>query len=111
MSTAAVVARIATQYSDKGSKAAQKDIARLTKKFEAFGKKAQKSFKLAIVATAALSVKIGKDAVQAAIDDSKSQLILANAMINATNATKDQVAAAEDYIEKTMFRVNVADEE
>ena len=111
MSTAAVVARIATQYSDKGSKAAQKDIARLTKKFEAFGKKAQKSFKIAIVATAALAVKIGKDAVQAAIDDSKSQLILANAMINATNATKDQVAAAEDYIEKTMFRVNVADEE
>ena len=111
MSSAAVLARIATQYSDKGSKAAQKDIARLTKKFEAFGKKAQKSFKLAIVATAALSVKIGKDAVQAAIDDSKSQLILANAMVNATNATKDQVAAAEEYIERTMFRVNVADEE
>ena len=111
MSTAAVVARIATQYSDKGSKAAQKDIARLTKKFEAFGKKAQKSFKLAIVATAALSVKIGKDAVQAAIEDQKSQVILAEAMRKSTGATEEAIKAAEDYIKATMFRVNVADEE
>jgi hypothetical protein len=111
MSTAAVIARIATQYSDKGSKAAQKDIARLTKKFEAFGKKAQKSFKLAIVATAALSVKIGKDAVQAAIEDQKSQVILAQAMMNTTGATREAIDAAEAYIEKTMFRVNVADEQ
>ena len=111
MSTAAVLARIATQYSDKGSKAAQKDIAKLTKKFEAFGKKAQKSFKLAIVATAALSIKIGKDAVEAAIADNKSQLILADAMRNTTGATEEAIAAAEAYIEKTMFRVHVADEE
>jgi hypothetical protein len=32
MATGAVLARILTQYSDKGSKAAQKDIAKLTKK-------------------------------------------------------------------------------
>ena len=111
MSTAAVVARIATQYSDKGSKAAQKDIARLTKKFEAFGKKAQKSFKLAIVATAVLAVKIGKDAVQAAIEDNKSQLILADAMRVSTGATEEAIKAAEDYIKATMFRTHFADEE
>jgi len=111
MSTAAVVARIATQYSDKGSKAAQKDIARLTKKFEAFGKKAKKSFGLAITATAALAVKIGKDAVQAAIEDNKSQLILADAMRVSTGATEEAIKAAEDYIKATMFRTHVADEE
>jgi hypothetical protein len=111
MSTGAVVARILTQYSDKGSKQAQKDIAKLGKQIDAFGKKAAKSFKIAIVATAALSVKIGKDAVEAAIEDSKSQLVLANAMRNTTGATQQAIDSAEAYIEKTMFRVNVADEQ
>jgi hypothetical protein len=98
MSTGAVVARILTQYSDKGSKAAQKDIAKLGKQIDAFGKKAAKSFKLAVVATAALSVKIGKDAVQAAIEDAKSQVVLANAMMSTTGATNESIAAAEKYI-------------
>jgi hypothetical protein len=111
MATGAVLARILTQYSDKGSKAAVKDIARLTKKFDDFGKKAAKSFGIAITATAALSVKIGKDAVNAAIEDSKSQVILAQAMMNTNGATKEAIASAEDYIKATMFRVNVADDE
>jgi hypothetical protein len=108
--TGAVIARILTQYSDKGSKAAQKDIARLTKKFDDFGKRAKKSFGIAIAATATLAIKISKDAVEAAIEDSKSQAQLALAMQNTTGATKEAIAAAEDYIEKTMLRVNVADE-
>ena len=111
MAVGAVVARILTQYSDKGSKAAQKDIAKLGKKIDDFGKKAAKSFQLAIVATAALSIKIGKDAVDAAIEDSKTQAVLANAMYNTTGATYAQIAAAEDYIKATMFRVNVADDQ
>jgi hypothetical protein len=111
MATGAVLARILTQYSDKGSKAAVKDIARLTKKFDDFGKKARKSFAIAITATAALSIKIGKDAVDAAIEDSKSQAILAQAMMNTNGATKEAILAAEDYIKTTMFRVNVADDE
>ena len=111
MATGAVLARILTQYSDKGSKAAQKDIAKLTKKFDDFGKKAAKSFKIAITATAALAVKIGTDAVQAAIDDSKSQVILANALKTTANANGQLTTEAEAYIEATMFRVNVADEQ
>ena len=111
MATGAVIARILTQYSDKGSKAAQKDIARLTKKFDDFGKRARKSFALAITATAALSVKIGTDAVQAAIDDAKSQVVLANALKSVTDASGKLNAQAESYIKTTMFRVNVADEQ
>jgi hypothetical protein len=111
MATGAVLARILTQYSDKGSKAAIKDIARLTKKFDAFGKKAAKSFGIAITASAALAIKIGKDSVSAAIEDSKSQAVLAQAMMNTNGATKEAIASAEDYIKATMFRVNVADEE
>jgi len=111
MAVGAVVARILTQYSDKGSKAAQKDIARLTKKFDDFGKKAKKSFALAITATAALSVKIGTEAVQAAIEDSKSQVVLANALKSTADASGKLTAQAEEYIKTTMFRVNVADEQ
>lgn len=111
MAVGAVIASILTQYSDKGSKEAQKDIARLTKKFDDFGRKAKKSFGIAIAATATLAIKIGKDAVAAAIEDSKTQLVLANAMANSTGATEELIAAAEEYIKKTMFRVNVADDE
>ena len=111
MATGAVLARILTQYSDKGSKAAQKDIARLTKKFDDFGKKAAKSFKIAVVASAALAVKIGTESVNAAIQDSKSQIILANALKTTANATGKLTQEAEDYVKATMFRVNVADDQ
>jgi hypothetical protein len=111
MATGAVIARILTQYSDKGSKAAQKDIARLTKKFDDFGKRAKKSFALAITATAALSVKIGTEAVQAAIDDSKSQVVLANALKATADASGKLTAQSEEYIKATMFRTNTADEQ
>ena len=109
MATGAVVARIITQYSDKGSKAARKDIDKLGKQFDAFAKKTRKSFAIAIAASAALTIKIGKDAVEAAIEDSKSQLVLANAMMNTTGATKEAIAAAEDYVRITQFRVNQSD--
>ena len=111
MSAGAVVARILTQYSDKGSKQAQKDIAKLGRKIDDFGKKAAKSFALAVTATAALSIKIGTEAVQAAIEDAKSQAVLANALKATGNASGELTAASERYIEATMFRVNVADEQ
>ena len=111
MAVGAVIARILTQYSDKGSKQAQKDLVKLGKKFDDFGKKAAKSFGIAITATAALSVKIGTEAVQAAIEDAKSQAILANALRTTGNASGELTAASEAYIKATMFRVNVADEQ
>jgi len=71
MATGAIVARILTQYSDKGSKAAQKDIANLGKKFDAYSKKAVKAFGLVAAAATVAAVKIGKDAVMAASDVSQ----------------------------------------
>ena len=59
MAQGAVVARILSQYSDKGSKAAQKDIAKLGQKIDAFGRKATKSFAALGVASAAFAVKLG----------------------------------------------------
>jgi hypothetical protein len=51
MAVGAVVARILTQYSDKGSKAAQKDINKLGKNIDGFAKKATKAFGLAAAAS------------------------------------------------------------
>ena len=71
MATGAVVARILTQYSDKGSKAAAKDIQKLGAKFDAYSKKAVKSFGLVAAAATAAAITIGKDAVMAASDVSQ----------------------------------------
>ena len=68
MATGAVVARILTQYSDKGSKAAQRDIAKLGKNFDAFAKKSARAFGIAAVASAAALAKISKDSIMAASD-------------------------------------------
>ena len=75
MAIGAVVARILTQYSDKGSKAAQKDIAKLGRKFDDFAKKTTRAFGLAAAAVGAFAIKVGKDAVAAAIADQKSQVL------------------------------------
>lgn len=111
MAVGAVVARILTQYSDKGSKAAQKDIAKLGKNFDNFAKKTAKAFAVAGAAVGAFALKIGKDAVQAAIADQKSQALLANSLRNTTGATDAAIASVESYISKLQVQVGVADDE
>lgn len=111
MAVGAVVARILTQYSDKGSKAAQKDIAKMGKNFDAFAKKVTKAFAVAGAAVAAFAIKVGKDAVQAAMADQKSQAILANSLRNTTGATNAAIASVEAYISKLQVQVGVADDE
>ena len=107
MATAAVVARILTQYSDVGSKAAQKDIARLEKKISAFGKKAVKSFAIAGAATAAYAVKLGIDAVKGAAADEKQQAALATALRNTTGATDAAIKANQEYLDSLELQVAI----
>ena len=71
MAVGTVIARIASQYSDKGSKAAQKDLMKLGKQFDAYAKKATRAVGLVAVAAASAAVKIGKDSVMAASDVSQ----------------------------------------
>ena len=105
--TGAVIARIISQYSDKGTKAAQKDIAKLGKKIDAFGKKAFKSFGLATTAAAALAIKIGKDAVQGAMEDEKQQASLALALKNTTGATQSAIEANSKYLDSLELQVAI----
>ena len=111
MAVGAVVARILTQYSDKGSKAATKDINKLGKSFDGFAKKSAKAFGLAALAAGAFAVKIGKDAVQAAIADQKSQVLLANSLRNTVGASDDAIAGVERHITALQKQFSVADDE
>ena len=77
-----IIERIITVYNDKGSKQALKDLKKLEKQFAAAGKKIAKAFAVATVATAAFAVKVGVDAVKAAMEDQKSQALLANTLRN-----------------------------
>ena len=101
MAIGAVTARIITQYSDKGSKAAARDINKLGKNFDKFAGKVAKSFAIAAAASAAFAVKIGVDSVKAAIADEKSQTLLANSLRNTTGATDAAIAATEAFIDQT----------
>jgi hypothetical protein len=109
MAVGSIVARILTQYSDKGSKAATKDINKLGKNFDAFARKALKSFGIAAAASAAFAVKMGIDSVKAALEDQKSQVVLANSLRNTVGATDSAIAAVEEYISKQQLLVNVSD--
>lgn len=111
MAVGSIVARILTQYSDKGSKAAQKDITKLGKNIDAFAKKSARAFGVAAVASAAFAAKIGKDAIDAAIADQKSQALLANSLRNTTGATDEAIASVETYVTALQKQFSVVDDD
>ena len=111
MAVGSIVARILTEYSDKGTKQATKDIAKMEKKFGDFANKAAKSFGLAALAAGAFAVKVGFDAVKAATEDQKSQALLANSLRNTVGATDAAIAATEAYITQMQAEFGVADDQ
>ena len=111
MAIGSVIARIITQYSDKGSKTAQRDIAKLGKQFDDFGKKAFKAFAVASTAAAAFAIKIGKDAVEGAIEDQKAQASLALALRNTTDASDAVIASTVQYLDKLELATGVNNNE
>ena len=111
MATGAIIARIITQYSAKGSKQAQKDITKLGKDFDKFAKRTVKAFGVAAAASAAFATKVGVDAVRAAMDDQKSQALLASTLRNTVGATDAAIASTEQYITALQKEVSVADDD
>jgi hypothetical protein len=111
MAVGSIVARILTQYSDKGSKAATKDINKLGKSFDKFSRRSAKAFGVAAAASAAFAIKIGTDAVQAAIADQKSQALLATSLRNTTGATDGAIAGTETYITAMQKQFSVVDDD
>jgi len=96
---------------NKKLKAANGDVEASAHGLEKFGKVAGAAFLAAAAAAGAYAVKIGVDGVKAAIADEQSQLKLATALENATGATKAQIAATEDSIDKMARATGVADDQ
>ena len=111
MATGAVIARIISQYSDKGSKEAAKDIKRLGQNIDNFGRNATKAFGLATVATAGFAAKLGVDAVQAAMADQKQQASLALALRNTAGATQEAIDANSKYLDSLELQVAIDNEQ
>jgi hypothetical protein len=111
MAVGAIVARILTQYSDKGTKQATKDISKMEKKFGDFANKSAKAFGLAALAAGAFAAKVGYDAVKAAMEDQKSQVLLANSLRNTVGATDAAIAATEEYITAMQAEFGIADDQ
>ena len=95
---------------NKKLKAANGDVENSATQLEKFGKVAGAAFLAAAAAAGAYAVKIGVDGVKAALADEQSQVKLASALENATNATKAQIAATEDSIDKMARATGVADD-
>jgi hypothetical protein len=95
---------------NKKLKAANSDVETSASGLEKFGKVAGAAFLAAAAAAGAYAVKIGVDGVKAALADEQSQVKLASALENATNATKAQIAATEDSIDKMARATGVADD-
>jgi phage-related protein len=95
---------------NKKLKAANGDVEKSASGLEKFGKVAGAAFLAAAAAAGAYAVKIGVDGVKAALADEQSQVKLASALENATKATKAQIAATEDSIDKMARATGVADD-
>lgn len=96
---------------NKNLKSADKDVSSFGDKLKEFGKKAAVAFAAAAAAAGAYAVKLAVDGVKAAIEDEKAQESLRRTIVNVTGATEAQVAATEDFIEKTALATGVADDQ
>jgi hypothetical protein len=102
-----VVARILSEYDAKGTRAARKDLEVLQKNFHDFGKKAVEAFALA----GAAGIAFAASSVKLAMEDQKSQAILANVLKNTTGANDAAIKSAEKYINATQLRLGINDNE
>jgi hypothetical protein len=88
---------------------ADNDVKGFSGNLKKYGKMAAGAFVAAGAAAGAYAIKIGIEGVQAAIEDEKSQKLLAKALQNTTNATDSQIASTEKYITATQLRYGVSD--
>jgi hypothetical protein len=90
---------------------ADKETRSFTNKLDDALKVGAAAFLAVGAAAATMAIKIGVDAVKAAIEDEKAQISLAQTLRNTTKATDQQIAAVEDYIDKTARATGVTDDQ
>jgi len=94
---------IITSFADKGISAAEKAFGKFGKTGVAVG--------AAFAASTALVVAGLTNAVAAAIEDQKSQALLAKQLENTTGASRMTIAATEEFITQMQFATGVADDQ
>lgn len=90
---------------------AQNDTQQFSNKIGDFVATAAKAFLALGAAVGAAAIKIGVDAVKAAIEDEKAQASLAQTLRNTVKATDAQIASTEEYIDATQRATGVADDQ
>jgi len=95
----------------QGLDKADKETKTFSSKLDNALQKGAAAFLAVGAAAGAMAIKIGIDAVKAAIEDEKAQKSLAITLKNTTKATDAQVKSVEDYIDKTARATGVADDQ
>lgn len=90
---------------------ADKETKTFTNKLDDALKVGAAAFLAVGAAAATMAIKIGTDAVKAAIEDEKAQLSLAQTLRNTVKATDAQIKATENYIDATARATGVADDQ
>ena len=90
---------------------ADKETRSFTNKLDDALKVGAAAFLAVGAAAATMAIKIGVDAVKAAIEDEKAQISLAQTLRNTVKATDAQIKATEDYIDKTARATGVTDDQ
>ncbi len=88
---------------------ADKDTQTLSGKIGKYSKQMAKAFAVAGAAAGAYAIKIGIEGVKAAVEDEASQVQLAKALQNTTNATDKQIASTEEWITKQQLSYGISD--
>lgn len=101
---------ITGEYKDKATKSAIKDLKGLEKQTGTFAKMAKKYYAIASAAAGYYAQKILKESIKNALDDEKSQRVLALTLANVANATDAAVIATEQQIAAMQSAYGVTDD-
>lgn len=102
---------ITGEYKDKASKAARKDLKGLTKDTGTFAKLSKKYYAAATAAAGYYAQKILKESIKNALEDEKSQRVLALTLANVANATDAAVIATEQQISAMQSAYGIVDDQ
>lgn len=92
----------------------RKELKKANQELSAFGKASAKwaqASTLAYTVAGSAITKFAMDSVKAAMEDQKSQALLADQLRKTTGATSNQIAAIEGYVEQTMYASNITDDQ
>ena len=101
---------ITGEYKDKATKAARKDLKGLTTQTDFWAKQAKKAYAAVTVAAGYYAKKILRDSINNALDDERSQRLLALTLRNVASASDAAVISAEAQISKMQMMYGITDD-